>query len=134
MLPLVSQVLRKVLSPISEPQASSPTTAQVVAQKTKEQGKKNENSENQHPHQPPKTPSSTKNPSAGPKLRLVEQPPDPSPPVRDMPALIQIFAMVKSHRDSMLRWAGVKSYKSTRQEQKKTIAVVKGAILDHKGE
>ncbi len=130
-LPRVTSVLRKFLSPIAEIAQTSSVGSHFVQDHPKNKG--DQNPQKPPSDEPPPDPSPTEAPSR-PKLKLVENSPIPPPSIGDIPAILQLFALLKSQRELMLRWVGVKSYKSSARDQQKSSHLEKGVILDQKAD
>ena len=135
-LPAVSQVLKKFLSPIAEISQASSLAAQTTTETPKGHPKlklyKQESEKEASKESPDGSGSdseSNENPEK-PRLKLVENPLPPVPSLADIPTILQIFARVRSQREAMMRWFGIKFYRTAVQDQKKAAHFEKGTILD----
>ncbi len=142
MLPRVSQVLKKFLSPIAEIAQSAKVSSGVVREQLLNQEKRDAHQNHDPGHEPELAQGQEENASESnltpphehekPKLSLVENMPPPPPTLEDMPAILQLFARLKEQRELMFKWAGIKSYKRSAREQSKAAHFAKGTILDEK--
>ena len=140
MLPHVSSVLRRFLSPIAEIGHASGVSIQIGGNPSP-----HEHPRDDRPHAEAQTDSEQKEsepegtePLPGvtqpkqPKLTLVEASPPTPPSLSDLPTILQLFELVKSHQALILRWIGVRSYRTAAADQKKASHFEKGTILDQR--
>ncbi len=140
MLPRVSQVLKKFLSPIAEIAQSAKVQSGVVREQLLSQEKRDDQQNHDSGNEPELAQGQEENASEStlppsrekPRLSLVENTPPPPPTLEDMPAILQLFARLKEQRELMFKWAGIKSYKRSAREQSKSAHFAKGTILDEK--
>jgi hypothetical protein len=142
-LPAISQILRKFLSPLGKDKSTSSLIAQGNDDSQKIQSDEKPfqklsiqpplNDEEKKEQLQDEESSSFNGNTQRPKLKLIKSSAEKTT-LTSNPGILEILNQAKIQRELFLRWIGVKSYKTLAREQKKTTYFAKGTILDRKAE